>query len=1025
MPRRKQHNDISGDPQGLVPGSAVLPAPESLLPAPPAHTGDLIGLLDADGRFLYASSSFRPLLGYDPTGLTGTGAVALVHPDDRGVVRTLWARAWSGGAAEAAFRMRQADGGWRRVTARAEVAAMPGGNLLLMVIREPPREADRELDQGRFDALLSSGASVSWSVNPDGGAELLSGWAALTGQRPQQMAGDGWADALHPDDRPQALRLWAEAQARRRVYEAEGRLRLRDGSYRLFGVRGVPLFDAGGELREWVISWVDIGDRKRAEDEHSALLARERAARADADTARRRQDALAEATRLFAEASLSVEATLRQVVRFAREQLGDCCAVRLVDDERLALPALLQEPEGSGPQIDSDLLGWVILSEQPLLVPDLPGGPGPHSLLAVPLRSHGRVIGAIGVGRSRPYGADDQTFLADLADRAVQALDRAMLYAIERRARAKAERSATQLARLQAITAALADALTPEQVARVVLAQCVQAFQASSGAFATVDPTGRLIEVIHSVAYPERSRERWTSLPLEPGLPLPDALLSRRALFFESPAQLHARYPQLAAAHTDDAAWVLVPFVGGEARSRGGLALAFPSPRAFDSDDRSFVQAVAQQCTQALERARLYAVEQQAADRLARLQRVTAALSRALTTDEVAEVIVAQGVSALGAQAGMVALLDEVAAELEIRAQTGYPVDELTGYQRFRLHDHLPLAEVARTGEAAWWEDGVAMADRYPLLRNFSPARETSAFACLPLRLDDRVIGVAALRFGPTRSFGPEERALMLTLAHQGAQALERARLHQAAEDAVRVRDMFFSIAAHELKSPLTALLGQAQLLRRRAGRDHSLDDRNARTLDTLIDQAQRMNRLVMALLDISRLEQGRLALESADLDLGDLVRRVVEETRPALERHQLVFEADGASLPVRGDPLRLEQVLQNLIGNAVKYSPDGGTVRVAARRAGEQVALSISDEGIGIPAAGLPRLFQRFYRASNVDARQITGMGIGLFVVRELVELHGGTVSVESTEGKGSTFTVHLPLHEVRMTIDDFPLDD
>ncbi|GAB4201586.1 MAG: hypothetical protein OHK0022_23800 [Roseiflexaceae bacterium] len=1004
-----------------------MPPPEVVAPSDGAPTGDLIGLLDADGRFLYASTSFQPLLGYDPTGLTGTGAVALVHPEDRGVVRALWARAWSGGAAEAGFQMRQADGGWRRVIARAEVAVMPGGNLLLMVIREAAaseRETDRELGQARFDALLSSGASVVWSIGPDGATAPLSVWSALTGQRPEQMSGDGWADTLHPDDRLHTLKLWVEAQARQRIFEAECRLRLRDGSYSLFGVRGVPVFDDQSQLREWVITWGGIGDRKRAEDERSELLARERAARADAEMARRRQELLAEATRVFSEGPLHVEATLRQIVRFVGAQLGDCCTVCLVEDERLALPALVQEPAAPGPQIDSDLLGWVILSEQPLLVPDLPGGPGPHSLMAEPLRVQGRVIGAIGVGRvqpARPYTPEDQTFLAGLAERAVQALDRAMLYAIEHRARATAERSAAQLARLQAVTAALADALTPEQIARVVLAQCLQAFQASNGAFALAREGERMLEVVHTMAYPEHTRERWTSLPLEPGLPLPDALLSRQTLFFESPAQLHARYPQLAAARTDDAAWVLVPFLG-DGRPRGGMALAFSAPRRFDSDDRSFIQAVAQQCSQALERARLYAVEQQAADRLARLQRVTAALSRALTTDEVAEVIVAQGVSALGAQAGMVALLDEAAGELEIRVQTGYPADELARYQRFRLHDHLPLAEVTRTGEAAWWEDGVAMADRYPLLRNFSPARETSAFACLPLRLDDRMIGVVALRFGPTRSFLPEERALMLTLAHQGAQALERARLHQAAEDAVRMRDLFFSIAAHELKSPLTALLGQAQLLRRRAGREGGLGDRNTRTLDTLIDQAQRMNRLVMALLDISRLEQGQLALEPAPLDLGDLARRVVAETRPALERHRLVFESDGAPLPAHGDALRLEQVLQNLISNAVKYSPDGGTVRVAARREGDQALLSVSDQGIGIPPAALPRLFQRFYRASNVDARQITGMGIGLFVVRELVELHGGSITVESAEGQGSTFTLRLPVHEPPLTIEDLP---
>ena len=246
------------------------------------------------------------------------------------------------------------------------------------------------------------------------------------------------------------------------------------------------------------------------------------------------------------------------------------------------------------------------------------------------------------------------------------------------------------------------------------------------------------------------------------------------------------------------------------------------------------------------------------------------------------------------------------------------------------------------------------------------------------------------------------------------AQLLERERAARAeAQDAVRLRDQFLSIASHELKTPLTSLLGNAQILQRRLQREGGLAERNMRALNVIANQASRLNRMINTLLDISRIQTGQLTIERAPVDLCALARRVVAEVQPALMDHTVECQTAGEELIVVGDELRLEQVLQNLIQNAIKYSPAGGPVHVVVERRGGRACVSIVDRGIGIPESALSNLFQRFYRAANVEEQQISGMGIGLYVVKEIVTLHGGHVEVESIEGNGSTFTVCLPLEE------------
>lgn len=248
----------------------------------------------------------------------------------------------------------------------------------------------------------------------------------------------------------------------------------------------------------------------------------------------------------------------------------------------------------------------------------------------------------------------------------------------------------------------------------------------------------------------------------------------------------------------------------------------------------------------------------------------------------------------------------------------------------------------------------------------------------------------------------------------------------EQAEAAVHVRDTFLSLASHELKTPLTTLLGSSQLLQARFERQEDADARSIRLAGTISKQAERLRLLTEQMLDVSRLQDGQLAIRVEPVDLGALVRRVVEEVAPTAPHHPIEVVGAAALLPIAGDALRLEQALQNLLANAVKYSPNGGTITVELARAGDDAVVRVSDSGIGIPALAQAQLFRRFYRASNVNASGITsGLGIGLYVVHEIVERHGGTIAVESVEGTGSTFTIHLPLRTGALSTESAAIAD
>ncbi|MCY0999316.1 ATP-binding protein [Myxococcus sp. MISCRS1] len=290
------------------------------------------------------------------------------------------------------------------------------------------------------------------------------------------------------------------------------------------------------------------------------------------------------------------------------------------------------------------------------------------------------------------------------------------------------------------------------------------------------------------------------------------------------------------------------------------------------------------------------------------------------------------------------------------------------------------------------------------------------SFIAVPLVVRGHTMGVFSFFTSfSNRRYTQADLAFGLELAYRAALSMENARLYREAQEAIRLRDEFLSIASHELKTPLTPLSLKLQALSRELERhpDNIPYAVVKGYVDTGARQVKKLAELVGDLLDVSRIAAGRLALELEDVDLGALIHEVASryEAHAARSGSSLQVEGGEAGLVGRWDRLRLEQVVTNLIDNAVKYGA-GKPIVLSLEQGPSRARLKVRDQGIGIAPEHLPRLFGRFERA--VSERHYGGLGLGLYITRTLVEAMGGRVRVESEQGRGSIFTVDLPRERV-----------
>jgi len=281
-----------------------------------------------------------------------------------------------------------------------------------------------------------------------------------------------------------------------------------------------------------------------------------------------------------------------------------------------------------------------------------------------------------------------------------------------------------------------------------------------------------------------------------------------------------------------------------------------------------------------------------------------------------------------------------------------------------------------------------------------------SIFAAVPLQSQGRVEGALFLCKPEATHFSVREMDLWSAAATQLGVAVENARLLRETQSALRMRDEFMSIASHELKTPLTPLKMSLYLMGRKLEENKPI---SLAAVDKAKRQVDRLSSLITQLLESSRAELGKLSIERVPLDFGQLVLEAVEEFRAAYDR-ELSLSLPADRVWVMGDRGRLDQVVVNLIENAIKYSPDGAPVRISVENARGLARLRVQDRGIGIPAPDQARIFQRFFRAQNASSRNFGGLGLGLFISHSVVMLHGGALEVASVEGQGARFTVALP---------------
>jgi signal transduction histidine kinase/ActR/RegA family two-component response regulator len=281
-----------------------------------------------------------------------------------------------------------------------------------------------------------------------------------------------------------------------------------------------------------------------------------------------------------------------------------------------------------------------------------------------------------------------------------------------------------------------------------------------------------------------------------------------------------------------------------------------------------------------------------------------------------------------------------------------------------------------------------------------------------PLTVHNRTVGaVTFILSAGARRYDALDVALAEDFAHRAAIAIENARLYDQAREADRRKDEFLAMLAHELRNPLAPIRNAVEILRR-----IELGSGPDKAVNAIDRQTSNMARLVDDLLDISRLMRGKIQLRFERLQVREAIEKAVESYGPIIEsrQHRLLVRVPKKPLWLRADPVRLDQIISNLLNNAAKFTDRGGCIRLTARVQKDDLLVSVRDNGIGIDANVLPNIFEPFRQAESTLERSQGGLGIGLSLVRKLVEMHGGTILARSEgHGTGAEFIVRLPMLE------------
>ena len=449
--------------------------------------------------------------------------------------------------------------------------------------------------------------------------------------------------------------------------------------------------------------------------------------------------------------------------------------------------------------------------------------------------------------------------------------------------------------------------------------------------------------------------------------------------------------------------------------------------RPFTPAQIKLLETFADQAVIAIENVRLFQELEARTRELARsvgelkaLGEVGQAVSSTLDLQTVLSTIVGRAVQLSGTDCGIIYEYDESTQEFHLRASYQMEDELVRAYQATPLH--LGQGATGRAAETRLPYQIADLREEHELpTRGMRPLLFRLGYQSLlavPLLLDQKIMGALTIYRRQTGSFAPEVVNLLQTFATQSVLAIQNARLFREIEDksrqieaANRHKSEFLANMSHELRTPLTAIIGFSEVLSDKIFGE--LNEKQDDYIGDIVSSGRHLLSLINDILDLSKVEAGRMELDVTSFDLPTAIENALILIRERATRHGIKVEhkIDERLGEVVGDERKFKQILLNLLSNAVKFTPEGGSIGVTAVLTKEAVEVAVSDTGIGIAPENQETIFEEFRQVGTDASKKREGTGLGLTLTRKFVELHGGTIRVESAVGKGSTFTFTLPL--------------
>jgi PAS domain S-box-containing protein len=830
-------------------------------------------------------------------------------------------------------------------------------------------------DMGTWDWDLRTN-TILWSENVE----------TIHGLPPGTFDGtfESYTREIHPDDRARVLDALKGAVAREAPYEVEYRIVRPDG--RVQWVAGKGRVERGADGRPFLMTGVCMNVTSRKEAELARVEALEQSSRAS-----ERLAAIVESS-----ADVIVSKDLNGMImswnRGAERMFGYTAAEAIGRSIKIIIPADRLAEE--------DMVLAHIRAGKPVEMETVrqhkDGSRIDISLMVSPLRDgHGRIVGASKIAR-------------DIRARKRDEAERAELH--------------RRLTTLVAASATLLDSPQTESVREATISLARQLLVADAYAVWASDPqhAWRIVksEGISST-FAQRVIDAYRGQPATPA-----AIFHEPLAISEVSAQPMVQEQLKAYAEEGIASMLVCPMRLGTERS-GTLVFYYRTPRAFTDVDKQTAQALANIAAAAITTVDLYEHQQRlgnatesARRQAAFLADATSILSRSLDYEQtlaaVARLAVPEfadwcTVHVIGRTGQLeqlaVAHVDMDRAEDVRRLQERYPADPNAPdgvHAVVRTGKPVMMAMIPRERIVAAARD----AEHLRLLDTLAPC----SYMCVPLISSSGTIGALTLLYAESgRHYATSDLGFAQNVAARAALAIDNAFSYRRAYDANRLKDEFLTTLSHELRTPLNAILGYAQML----GMRLLNADRQSKAVTVLTRNAESLRQIIDDMLDVSRITSGKLRLNVQSVELEDILRNAVGSVQPAADAKgvALGIVAEPQVAAVWGDPDRLQQIVWNLLSNAVKFTPRGGRIEIRLQSADGAVEIIVKDDGQGIDAAFLPHIFERFRQADSRFSREHGGLGLGLSIVHELVELHGGTVTAASDGlGTGATFTVRLP---------------